>query len=654
MAQLETLMRRNFVDYASYAILDRAIPDLRDGLKPVQRRILHTLFEMHDGRYHKVANVIGETMKLHPHGDASIGDALVVLASKGFFIDRQGNFGNLLTGHPAAAPRYIECRLTPLALENLFNEALTEFAPSYDGRNKEPLCLPSKLPVVLMQGIEGIAVGMATKILPHNLVELWRAQIGLLRGESIEIQPDFPQGGIADVSAYDDGRGKVEIRARIAKRGDKRVVISEVAYGTTTESLIASIEAAVQKGRVKVASIDDFTTDRVEIELVLPRGVTAAEVIPQLYAYTDCSVSVSSNVVVIVDRRPVQMTVSEALQALTEQLRERIRAELEWERGQLVDRRHWLTLEQIFVEQRVYKRIEEATTEEAVRDEVLTGMAAFEELFVRPLVDEDVKRLLELRIRRISAYDIERNRRDIDEVVARIAEVEEKLADLTRTTTVYLEGLIETYGKQFSRRTEIASFEGIDKKAVARQTIKLAYDPKTRLFGSAVRGSKFKMTASEYDLILGISDDGSYRVMTPPEKLFFSGRLIHCALFDPDRGFEFTLVYRDAGRMAYGKRVRIDRFIRNREYRLVKDEKGKVDLLLPDGEEGIVSMQFVPAKRQRVRAARFDLSKLEPTGVNARGVRLASKPVARLKLLARKRRPAPPPSPVGGGQTSLF
>jgi topoisomerase-4 subunit A len=408
MAQLETLMRRNFVDYASYAILDRAIPDLRDGLKPVQRRILHTLFEMHDGRYHKVANVIGETMKLHPHGDASIGDALVVLASKGFFIDRQGNFGNLLTGHPAAAPRYIECRLTPLALENLFNEALTEFAPSYDGRNKEPLCLPSKLPVVLMQGIEGIAVGMATKILPHNLVELWRAQIDLLRGESIEIQPDFPQGGIADVSAYDDGRGKVEIRARIAKRGDKRVVISEVPYGTTTESLIASIEAAVQKGRVKVASIDDFTTDRVEIELALPRGVTAAEVIPQLYAYTDCSVSVSSNVVVIVDRRPVQMTVSEALQALTEQLRERIRAELEWERGQLVDRQHWLTLEQIFVEQRVYKRIEDATTEEAVRDEVLTGMAAFEELFVRPLVDEDVKRLLELRIRRISAYDIER------------------------------------------------------------------------------------------------------------------------------------------------------------------------------------------------------------------------------------------------------
>jgi topoisomerase-4 subunit A len=383
------------------------------------------------------------------------------------------------------------------------------------------------------------------------------------------------------------------------------VVISEVPYGTTTESLIASIEAAVQKGRVKVASIDDYTTDRVEIELALPRGVTASEVIPQLYAYTDCSVSVSSNVVVIVDRRPVQMTVSEALRELTEQL-------------------------------------------------VLTGMAAFEELFVRPLVDEDVKRLLELRIRRISAYDIERNRRDIDEVVRRIAEVEEKLADLTRTTTLYLEGLIEKYGDRFPRRTEIASFEGIDKKAVARQTIKLAYDAKTGLFGSAVRGSKFKMTVSEYDLILGISNDGSYRVMTPPEKLFFSGRLIHCAPFDPDRGFEFTLVYRDAGRVAYGKRVRIDRFIRNREYRLIKDEKGKVDLLLPDGEEGIVSLQFVPVPRQRVRSARFDLSKLEPTGVAARGVRLASKPVARLKLLARKRRPAPPPSPVGGGQTSLF
>ncbi len=301
MAQLETMMREHFVDYASYFILDRAIPDLRDGLKPVQRRILHTLFQVNDGRYHKVANIIGETMKLHPHGDVSISDALVVLANKGFFIDRQGNFGNILTGHPAAAARYIECRLSPLALETLFNDDLTERVPSYDGRTTEPVCLPAKLPVALMLGTEGIAVGMATKILPHNLKELWEAQIAILEKKKIELLPDFPQGGQMDVSAYDDGRGKVEVRAKIQTIDPKRVKITEIPYGTVTEGLIASIEAAVQKDRVKLASIDDFTTDRVEIELTLARGVRPAEVIPQLYAYTDCSVTISSYINVLSD-----------------------------------------------------------------------------------------------------------------------------------------------------------------------------------------------------------------------------------------------------------------------------------------------------------------------------------------------------------------
>ena len=323
MANLDPLMRRNFLEYASYAILDRAIPDLRDGCKPVQRRILHTLFEMHDGRFHKVANVIGETMKLHPHGDASIGDALVVLANKDYFIERQGNFGNLLTGHPAAAARYIECRLTPLALETLFNPNLTEFVPSYDGRSDEPVFLPAKLPVMLMLGVEGIAVGMATRILPHNFVELLRAQIAILSGKPFKLLPDFPQGGLMDVSEYDDGRGKVKVRALIDARGEKTVVIREIPFGTTTETLIASIEAASQQGRVKIAAIDDYTTDKVEIELELARGVYADEVIPQLYAYTECAVSVSSSVLAIRDRKPVEMTVTEVLDELTEQLRER-------------------------------------------------------------------------------------------------------------------------------------------------------------------------------------------------------------------------------------------------------------------------------------------------------------------------------------------
>ena len=648
MAGLDAVMRRNFIDYASYAILDRAIPDLRDGLKPVQRRILHTLFEMHDGRYHKVANVIGETMKLHPHGDASIGEALVVLANKGFFIDRQGNFGNVLTGHPAAAPRYIECRLTPLALETLFNEALTEFVPSYDGRSREPVYLPAKLPMVLMLGADGIAVGMATRILPHNPVELWKAQIDLLEGRRIELRPDFPQGGLADVSEYDDGRGKVTVRARIEARGDKRVVIREIPYGTTTESLIASIEAAIQRGRVQIASIHDYTTDQVEIELQLPRGAYADEVIKQLYAYTDCQVTVSSNIVVIDGRTPVEMSASEVLKALTEQLRERLKAELEWEQGQLVDRKHWLTLERIFIEKRVYRGLEDAETEDAVRERVVTGMKKYARLFVRPMDDEDVKRLLELRIRRISAYDLERSRAEEEEIEKRLAEVAKKLRNMTRTAIQWLQGLIERYGDQFPRRTRITSFQEIDKKAVARPILKLSYDPESGFFGSQVRGDQFTLQVSEYDLVLGIADDGGYRVMTPPEKQLFTGRLLYCDVFDPEKGAEFTVVYRDAKRIPFAKRVRIERFIRNKEYALIKDKAGKIDLLLPGAPGGKAWLKFAPAKRQRVKETTFDLGSLELTSVTARGVRVAPKPVSQVKWLQDASEP-PPSAPKGGG-----
>jgi len=660
VARLDALMRRNFVDYASYAILDRAIPDLRDGLKPVQRRLLHTLFEMHDGRYHKVANVIGETMKLHPHGDASIGDALVVLANKGFFIDRQGNFGNGLTGHPAAAARYIECRLTALALETLFNEALTEFVPSYDGRSREPVFLPAKLPVVLMLGTEGIAVGMSTRILPHNPVELWQAQIDLLEGRPIELEPDFPQGGLADVAEYDDGRGRVQVRALVEARDARRVVIRELAFGTTTESLIGSIEAAIQRGRVQVASIQDFTTDRVEIELTLARGARPDEVIAQLHAYTECSASISSNIVVIRDRRPVEMSASEVLRELTAQLRERLRAELEWERGELVDRQHWLTLERIFVEQRVYRHLESAATEAAVRERVATGMREHEALFVRPLDDDDVRRLLELRIRRISAYDVERSRAEAAEIEERLAAVRGRLADLTRTAIAYLQDLIDRYGDEYPRRTRITSFQAVDRKSVARPTTRLAYDPESGFFGSAVKGDRFPLQVSEYDLILAVADDGGFRVMTPPEKQLIPGKLLHCEVFDPEQGAAFTVVYRDKQRIAWGKRVVIQSFIRNKEYRLIKDKAGRIDLLLPGAARGHVWLKFAPAPRQRVREDTFDLALLEPTGVGARGSRLAPKPVAQLKLVREEPAPRRGGAPrrtapaARGEQTRLF
>jgi topoisomerase-4 subunit A len=636
MAQLEDLMHQHFVDYASYFILDRAIPDLRDGLKPVQRRLLHTLFNVHDGRYHKVANVIGETMKLHPHGDASIGDALVVLANKNYFIDMQGNFGNVLTGHPAAAARYIECRLTPLALDTLFFRPLTEFVPSYDGRSEEPVFLPAKLPVVLMLGTEGIAVGLATKILPHNLAELWEAQIALLKGESIELFPDFPQGGLMDVEAWEDGRGKVEVRARLDVRDAKHIVIREVPYGTTTESLIASIEAAVQKGRLKLASINDFTTDSAEIELTCARGVEADEVIPQLYAYTDCSVSVSSNLNVIRDRRPVSMTVTDILKTHTDQLQAQLKAELEYERSQLLDRQHWLTLEQIFVENRVYKKIETAKTADAVKNAVLRGMAKFQELFVRPMVDDDVKHLLELRIRRISAYDIEKNRQEIDDILRAIEQVDAKLKNMRRTTIQYVEGLIEKYAADFPRRTHITRIEAVDKKAVARQNLKLSYDRDSGFFGAAVRGDLFKLSVSEFDLILGISNDGTYRVMTPSDKTLFSGKLIFCDVFDPEAGMEFLVLYRDKKKMAFAKMIKIHKFIRNREYQLIKDRAGKIDYLLAPENLGSVELEFAPAKRQRVKAGRFDLSKLEFTSPTARGSRMAAKPVSKLKYVPGK------------------
>ena len=633
MSQLEGLMKDHFIEYASYFILDRAIPELRDGLKPVQRRIMHTLFKMNDGRFHKVANVIGDTMKLHPHGDASIGDALVVLANKDYFIERQGNFGNLLTGHSAAAPRYIECRLTQLALDTMFHPTLTEMVPSYDGRNEEPVALPTKLPVILMTGAEGIAVGMATKILPHNLPEIWKAQIAVLQKKKFALYPDFAQGGLMDVSGYEDGAGKIEVRAKIGSKDRKTVVIRELPFGTTTEGLISSIENSVQKGRVKISSIDDFTTDQVEIELSIARGSDAKEVIPQLYAYTDCSVSVSSNLNVIDNRKPVQMSVTAITLALTEALKNQLKRELEYDREQLIDRKHWLTLEQIFVEKRVYKDIENKKTSDAVRKAVWDGMQKHKKLFVRPMVDEDVLRLLEVRIRRISAYDIERNRKEIEDIDRKIKAIERKLKNMVKTTIDYLQGMLATYGEQYPRRTKITEIQAVDKRSVARQNLRLSFDKKSSFFGTEVRGDLFKLTVSEFEHVLGIAKDGTYRVMNAPEKVFFTGPMIYGELFDPDRGTEFIVVYRDKQKMAFAKKIKIEKFIRNREYRLIKDKGGRVDLLLSSDQLGTVHLDFVPAKRQRLKEADFDLAELEWTSPTARGVRIAPKPIGKVKLI---------------------
>ncbi len=632
MSQLKPLMEKNFIEYASYVIIDRAIPSLRDGCKPVQRRILHTLHEMHDGKFHKVANVIGETMKLHPHGDASIGDALVVLANKEYFIEKQGNFGNIITGHEAAASRYTECRLTPLAMETLFNKALTEFAPSYDGRRQEPVELPAKVPVLLMLGADGIAVGMSTTIMPHNFIELLEAQIAILSDEKYELYPDFLQGGLIDVSEYDDGKGKVRIRAKIESSGHK-LIVREVPYSTTTTSLMASIESAAQKGKVSISTISDFTTDKVEIELHLSRGAEPEKVMDQLYAHTDCEVSINSNIVVIRGGRPVEIAVSEYLEEFTSILKKQIKAELEHELAVLEDKRHWLTLEQIFIENRVYKQIEKAATEDAVRKNVYEGMKPFKKMFVRPMNDEDVTRLLDLKIRRISAYDIKKNRGDINDIVAAIKQANAKLRNLTKTAIAWLKEIISKYRERYPRRTVVETFHTVDKLAVARANIRLAWDKDSSFFGSSVRSSEFAMNVTEYDKILVVTADGTYRVMPPPEKAWLPGALLYAAVFDGEKGVGLTIVCWDAAKAAWGKKIRIERFITNKVYSLVKEGSPGIAFLSDQKSPGKAVLHMVPKKRAKLKAVTVDLNKIPPCGLSARGARLTAKPMERVELL---------------------
>lgn len=634
MPTVQPLMRQNFLEYASYVVVDRAIPDLRDGFKPVQRRIMHTLHAMDDGKFNKVANVIGETMKLHPHGDASIGDALVVLANKEYFIERQGNFGNPFTGDNAAAPRYIECRLTDLAKETLFNKELTQWVNSYDGRRQEPVVLPAKIPVILMIGVEGIAVGMATKVLPHNFGELLAAQIAILRGEPFQILPDFIQGGIMDVADYADGRGKVRIRAKIEAKNEKSVVITQIPFGTTTESVIASIEVAAQKGKVKIAGIQDYTTDAVEIELALPRGIYADEVIPQLYAYTECEQSITSNITVIDGGHPSETTVSDLLRALTEDLKKRIRLELEHELANLEDKRHWLTLERIFIENRVYKRIEEARTEEAVSQAVWTGMKPFESQFVRPMSDEDVKRLLEIRIRRISLYDIERHQRDMAELDKAIKSCRSRLRNLVETCITWLKHLLDKYSDRWPRKTVIQSFEQVSKKAVARQDLKVAWNSETGFFGTDAKGDKFPLQVSEYDRILIITQDGVFRIVSPPDKLLLDKKPLRVQLFDGEQGITLTVVFRDKEKECFAKKVFIKGYIQGKEYELIKDREGRLDMIFDGDWKGKLHLDMVPAPRQKVHEIDVDLAPIEISGTTTRGTRLSDKAVAKISVLS--------------------
>jgi topoisomerase-4 subunit A len=498
----------SFLQYASYVIRDRAIPNLEDGLKPVQRRILWSLHEKDDGRLIKVATISGHCAQYHPHGEAAISDALVVLANKRYLIEGQGNFGNIFTGDPAAAPRYIECRLTELARSGLFNDELTEFVPSYDGRNKEPVALPAKLPVLLMLGTEGIAVGMACRILPHNFPELLEAQIAILKKQPFKVLPDFPTGGLMDAREYADGKGSIKVRAKIKAKDESTVVIKEIPPATTTESLIASIEDAARKGKIKVKSINDFTAEEAEIEIKAPSGVSAEQLIDALYAFTACEISLSSRIVVIREHRPVEMTVSEVLRANTTQLVEILKRELELKAKKLQDELHFRTLERIFIEERIYKKIEQCRTNEAVLKAVHDGFKPFHRELVRELVDEDVERLLQVRIRRISLFDIHKHREELEKVKADLGETRKHLKNLTRYVIGFLEALLEKYGPMYPRLTRSSRYDEVDAREVAFKAFKVAYDREGGYIGYKVSGEEFRADCTKFDKLVLVFKDG--------------------------------------------------------------------------------------------------------------------------------------------------
>jgi topoisomerase-4 subunit A len=623
-AGLHTRVDRGFLDYASYVIRDRAIPNLADGLKPVQRRILWALHEKDDGRFIKVANVVGHTMQYHPHGDASIGDALVVLANKRYLIEGQGNFGNIFTGDPAAASRYIECRLTELARTEVFNDSITDFIPSYDGRNKEPVTLPCKLPLNLMLGAEGIAVGLSARILPHNFPELLEAQIAILKKQPFKCLPDFMTGGLMDARDYSDGKGSVKVRAKIKTKDESTVVIKEIPPTTTTDSLIASIEDAVQKGKLKVKSFNDFTSENVEIEIKCPAGVDAEKLVDALYAFTDCEVSIASRIVVIKENRPVELTVSEILRENTEQLVAILKRELELREKQLLDELHYRTLERIFIEERIYKLIEKCKTNEAVFASVYEGFKPFKKELVREMIDADVEKLLQVRIRRISLFDISKHREEMEKTKTELDATRKNLKGLTKYVIGHLEALLEKYGPQFPRlTTKSARHEEVDVKAVAFKSFKVAYDRASGYVGYKVSGEEFKLECTKFDKILLVFKDGTYKVSELPEKLFVGPELFYCGL--PDREKVFTCAYTDRN-ASYLKRFTFGGTILNKAYSCIPD-KSRILFFAPETPKELF-IRYKPAPHQKISQQTCDPNQVEVKSPKTRGRQISIKDIS--------------------------
>ena len=628
-----------FLDYASYVILERAVPDIHDGLKPVQRRLLHSLKEMDDGRYNKVANVIGNTMKYHPHGDASIGDALVNMGQKDLLIDMQGNWGNVFTGDRAAAPRYIESRLSKFALDVVFNAKITEWIPTYDGRTKEPVTLPVKFPLLLAQGVEGIAVGLSTKIMPHNFIELIDASISILRGRGQKVYPDFPTGGIADFSQYNDGHrgGKIKVRARIEQVDAKLLKIIELPFATTTSTLIDSVIRANEKGKIKIKKIEDNTAEFVEILIHLPTGVSPDKTIDALYAFSDCEISISPNACIIKNDKPYFLTVSEILKQSTAHSLALLKAELEILLSEQQALWHFASLERIFIENKIYRDIEECETWEAVIIAIRDGLNPYIKDLKEDVTDEDIVRLTEIKIKRISKFDLDKANENLKRIEDAIADLKNKLANLIDYAVDYFKNLKKKYKEGRSRKTEIRTFETIVASKVAIRNQKLYINKEEGFIGTSLRKDEFVCQCSDIDDVIVFRNDGKMMITRVSAKTFVGKGIIHLAIFKKnDVRTIYNLIYRDGKQgNTYMKRFPVKSITRDKEYDLTAGSKSSKLYHFsanPNGEAEVVSIVLKSLAKTKKLKFDIDFADLAIKGRSSKGNLVSKHAISKVEL----------------------
>jgi len=615
-----------FLDYASYVILERAVPDLMDGLKPVQRRILHSMFDLEDGRYNKVANIVGHTMQYHPHGDASISDAIVQVGQKELLIDMQGNWGNIYTGDRAAASRYIEARLSKFALEVVFNPKTTNWQFSYDGRKKEPIHLPVKFPLLLAQGAEGIAVGLSTKILPHNFNELIDGSVKYLKGRSFKIFPDFQTGGSIDVSNYNDGNrgGRVKVRATVEKYDKNTIVIKEIPYGTTTASLIESIIKASEKGKVKIKKIEDNTSAEVEILVYLPSGSSIQKTIDSLFAFTQCEVSISPLCCIISDNKPQFLGVRDILKISTDNTKDLLKKELEIQLDELENQWHSISLERIFIENRIYRDIEEKTTWDEVLSTIDSGLDPFKSKLKKDVTVDDIKKLTEIPIRKISKFDLDKVKDKLDSIEVNIEEVKNNLNHLVDYTIQYFTHLKKHYGKDRKRKTKVDEFDELDKKTISIKNYKLYVNKAEGFVGTSLKKDEFVCDCSDLDDIIVFTSDGIMKVVKVDSKLFVGRDILHVSLFNSkSKENVYNLIYRDGKNgTSYMKRFKISGVIRDKDYNLTQGKEGSEVLYFSENskdEADIVTVYL--RKRASLKKLKWevDFADLTTKGRDSKG-----------------------------------